>query len=148
MPRQRCVYEHRNTALIGNTNLCGYDNLAGGQRYPGKMQPKRDLTQIIANHNIPYVAQTAPMGNFKDIYTKAEKALYTPGAAFINVIAPCPRGWRYDTPKLMDIIKLAVEPAYGRCMKLKRQAYDKLQAEEQAAGGGIFKVPGKVPSYV
>ncbi|MCK9479489.1 MAG: thiamine pyrophosphate-dependent enzyme [Firmicutes bacterium] len=80
-----------------------------GNVIPGKMQPRKDLTLIMANHNIPYVAQTAPMGNFKDIYAKAEKALYTPGAAFINAFAPCPRGWRYETPLLMDIIKLAVD---------------------------------------
>ncbi|NLB81107.1 MAG: pyruvate ferredoxin oxidoreductase [Clostridiaceae bacterium] len=80
-----------------------------GSVVPGKQQLKKDLTLIMANHNIPYVAQTAPMGNFKDIYTKAEKAIYTPGPAFINAFAPCPRGWRYETPLLMDIIKLAVD---------------------------------------
>ena len=80
-----------------------------GDVIPGKMQARKDLTLIMANHNIPYVAQTAPMSNFRDIYNKAEKALYTPGAAFLNTFAPCPRGWRYETPMLMDIIKLAVE---------------------------------------
>jgi pyruvate ferredoxin oxidoreductase beta subunit len=117
-----------------------------GSVIPGKMQPKKDLTQIIANHNIPYVAQTAPMGNFKDIYTKAEKALYTPGAAFINVIAPCPRGWRYDTPKLMDIIKLAVEtcvwPLYevekGK-LTINYKPKNKLPAEEFLKSQGRFR---------
>ncbi|MDR1101414.1 MAG: pyruvate ferredoxin oxidoreductase [Clostridiales bacterium] len=80
-----------------------------GKVVPGKMQKKKDLTAIIANHNIPYAAQTAPMGNFKDIGEKARKAIYTEGAAFLNVLAPCPRGWRYDTPDLMKIIKLAVD---------------------------------------
>jgi pyruvate ferredoxin oxidoreductase beta subunit len=117
-----------------------------GSVIPGKMQPKKDLTQIIANHNIPYVAQTAPMGNFKDIYTKAEKALYTPGAAFINVIAPCPRVWRYDTPKLMDIIKLAVEtcvwPLYevekGK-LTINYKPKNKLPAEEFLKSQGRFR---------
>ena len=48
----------------------------------------------------------------KDLYEKAEKAIYTPGAAFLNVMAPCPRGWRYDTPDIMKICKLAVETCY------------------------------------
>jgi len=48
----------------------------------------------------------------RDLYEKAEKAIYTPGAAFLNVMSPCPRGWRYPTEKIMDICKLAVETCY------------------------------------
>lgn len=80
-----------------------------GDVIPGKSQSRKDLTLIMANHHLPYVAQTAPMANFKDLHEKAEKALYTKGACFLNILAPCPRGWRYDTPKLMEITKLAVD---------------------------------------
>lgn len=80
-----------------------------GSVIPGKLQNKKDLTKVIAAHNIPYVAQTTFIGNFRDISEKAHKAIYTEGAAFLNVMAPCPRGWRYDTPDLMEICKLAVE---------------------------------------
>ena len=78
----------------------------------GKQQRRKDLTEVIANHHIPYVAQTAAIKNFSDITTKAEKAIYTEGAAFINVLAPCPRGWGYDTEDLMKINNLAVETCY------------------------------------
>jgi pyruvate ferredoxin oxidoreductase beta subunit len=80
-----------------------------GEVVPGKQQNKKDLTEVMVNHNIPYVAQSAAIGNMKDLYEKAEKAIYTPGPAFMNVLAPCPRGWRYNTPDLMTINKLAVE---------------------------------------
>ena len=80
-----------------------------GKVVPAKQQCKKDLTKVIAAHNVPYVAQTTFINNFKDISEKAHKAIYTPGAAFLNVLAPCPRGWRYDTPDLMKICKLAVE---------------------------------------
>ncbi len=83
-----------------------------GKVVPGKQQNKKDLAKIMVAHNIPYVAQSAPLGNFKDLYEKSEKAIYTEGAAFLNVLAPCPRGWRYDTPKLMEICKIAVETCY------------------------------------
>ncbi|NLY44018.1 MAG: pyruvate ferredoxin oxidoreductase [Clostridiaceae bacterium] len=83
-----------------------------GSVIPGKKQPRKDLTMIMANHHLPYVAQTAPFGNFKDLHEKAQKALYTDGPCFLNVLAPCPRGWRYDTPKLMEICKLAVETCF------------------------------------
>ena len=80
-----------------------------GEAIPGKSQRQKDLTLIMMGHNIPYVAQTLPLKNFKDMSEKAEKAIYTKGAAFLNILAPCPRGWRYDTPLLMEMCELAVE---------------------------------------
>lgn len=78
----------------------------------GKSQPRKDLTEIMVKHNIPYVAQTAMFGNYKDIYEKAEKAIYTDGPAFIATLSPCPRGWGYDPKYLIYIQKLAVESCF------------------------------------
>ena len=78
----------------------------------GKPQIRKDLAGIMAAHNIPYVAQTTFISNLKDLYVKSEKAIYTKGPAFLNILAPCPRGWRYDTPDLPEICKLAVETCY------------------------------------
>ena len=83
-----------------------------GKVIPGKMQSRKDLAKIMVGHHIPYVAQTIAYMNFKDLYEKAEKAIYTKGAAFLNVMAPCPRGWGYPTDMLMQINKLAVETCY------------------------------------
>ena len=69
---------------------------------------RKDLASVIAAHDIPYVAQTTFVQNFKDLHIKSEKAIYTPGAAFLNIMAPCPRGWRYNTPDIMEICKLGV----------------------------------------
>lgn len=80
-----------------------------GSQSNGKMQNRKDLAQVMAAHDIPYVGQSTLLGNMRDLYEKAEKAIYTPGAAFLNVMSPCPRGWRYPTEKIMDICKLAVE---------------------------------------
>ena len=76
-----------------------------GSVIPGKMQNRKDLAKIMASHNIPYIGQSAAIGNFKDLYEKAEKAIYTEGPAFLNLLAPCPRGWGYNTADLMDINK-------------------------------------------
>ena len=83
-----------------------------GSESNGKMQNRKDLAAIIAAHDVPYVGQSTLLGNFKDLHTKAEKAIYTPGAAFLNVMAPCPRGWRYPTEDIMEICKLGVETCY------------------------------------
>jgi len=83
-----------------------------GKVIPGKMQSRKDLTQVLVAHHIPYAAQTIATNNFKDIYEKSEKAIYTKGPTFLNVLAPCPRGWGYNTEDLMSINKLAVETCY------------------------------------
>ena len=83
-----------------------------GSVIPGKMQSRKDLTEIMVSHHIPYAAQTLAVNNFKDLYEKAEKAIYTEGPAFLNVLSPCPRGWGYPTEDLMLINKLAIETCY------------------------------------
>ena len=94
-----------------------------GEIIPGKMQVRKDLTEIIEAHHTPYVAQTAATMNFKDLYEKAEKAIYTKGATFLNVLAPCPRGWGYSTDMLMDINKLAVETCYWPLYEVENGKY-------------------------
>ncbi len=83
-----------------------------GSKSVGKMQNRKDLTSIIADHDVPYAAQTTFTKDFKDIHTKAEKAIYTEGACFLNLMTPCPRGWRYDMADIMEICRLAVETCY------------------------------------
>lgn len=78
----------------------------------GKPQTRKDLASVIAAHNVAYVGQTTFITNMKDLYTKSEKAIYTPGAAFLNILAPCPRGWKFDAPDMIEICKLAVETCY------------------------------------
>jgi pyruvate ferredoxin oxidoreductase beta subunit len=73
------------------------------------MQHKKDLTEIIVAHGSPYVAQTTFTANFKDLHEKAYKAHYIKGSNFLNILAPCPRGWRYKPEDLMTVCKLAVD---------------------------------------
>jgi pyruvate ferredoxin oxidoreductase beta subunit len=94
-----------------------------GKVIPGKQQVRKDLTEVMASHFIPYVAQTAAVGNMKDLYEKSEKAIYTKGAAFMNVLAPCPRGWRYNTPDLMKLNKLAVETCFWPLYEIEDGKY-------------------------
>ena len=83
-----------------------------GKVIPGKMQSRKDLTEILVSHHIPYAAQTIAFMDFRDLYEKAEKAIYTNGPTFLNVFSPCPRGWGYPTEDLMEINKLAVQTCY------------------------------------
>ncbi len=80
-----------------------------GAQSTGKVQNKKDLTAIVAAHGVPYAAQPTFIGNFKDFHEKAHRAIYTEGPAFVNVLAPCPRGWQYDSADLPLICKMAVD---------------------------------------
>jgi len=79
-----------------------------GSNSSGKKENRKDLTAIVAAHNIPYVAQ-ASISHWKDLVRKAQKAFAADGPAFINVLAPCHRGWRYDMEKTVEIAKMAVQ---------------------------------------
>jgi len=79
-----------------------------GKVIPGKTQYRKDLTAVVAAHNIPYVAQ-ASIWRWNDLIEKSRKAFYTDGPAFINVLSPCPRGWRFDSQNTIELSKLAVQ---------------------------------------
>ncbi|MBQ9022304.1 MAG: pyruvate ferredoxin oxidoreductase [Eubacterium sp.] len=112
----------------------------------GKIQCRKDIASIIADHNVPYVAQTTFLNNFSDLHKKAEKAIYTPGAAYLNIMAPCPRGWRYETQDLMKLCKLAVETCYWPMFEVENGKWritykpkKKLPIEEFLSAQGRFK---------
>ncbi|MBA1335518.1 MAG: Pyruvate:ferredoxin oxidoreductase, beta subunit [Firmicutes bacterium] len=140
---------YMNTGIQRSSATPKYANTTtspSGKVLPGKMQYRKDLAAVMAAHDIPYVAQSAITQNMKDLYEKAEKAIYTPGPAFLNVLAPCPRGWRYDTPKLLEISKLAVDtcvwPLYevvNGDWKLTYKPKEKLPIEEWLKPQGRFK---------
>ena len=117
-----------------------------GKNSSGKPQYRKDLAAIMAAHNIPYVAQTTFIGNLKDLYVKSEKAIYTPGAAFLNIMAPCPRGWKYESPDIIEICKLGVETCYWPLFEivegewiLNYQPKKKLPIEDFLKKQGRFK---------
>lgn len=83
-----------------------------GTNSNGKTQTRKDLASIIAAHNVPYVAQTTFTKDFRDIHRKSERAIYTEGAAFLNIMTPCPRGWRYEMSEIMELCRLGVETCY------------------------------------
>jgi pyruvate ferredoxin oxidoreductase beta subunit len=82
-----------------------------GSENPGKLQHRKDLTRIMAAHGIPYVAQASP-GNWQDLMKKIRKALDIKGPKFINIIAPCNRGWRTRNDDAIQMSRLAVETCY------------------------------------
>ena len=79
-----------------------------GSVIPGKPQYKKPIADIMVAHDMPYVA-TASAYYLKDLITKSRKGIEVEGPSFLHVFAPCPRGWRSDPSKSIEISRLAVE---------------------------------------
>ena len=82
-----------------------------GKVRPGKVGGKKDIVASVAEQGAMYVAQ-ASISNFRDLIEKVRKAVSIDGATFINVLSPCPRGWRTDTSDTVNIARLAVDTCY------------------------------------
>ena len=79
-----------------------------GTQSPGKLQWRKDLTKVLAAHNVPYVAQASP-GRWQDLYNKAKKAFEIEGPAFLNVLCVCPTEWKYEESKGVQLLKTAMD---------------------------------------
>ncbi len=82
-----------------------------GKVVPGKNNIRKDMTGIMVAHKIPYVAQASP-SHWQDLVKKVEKALEIKGPKFLNVIMPCPLGWRFRTDQGIEIARSAVETCF------------------------------------
>ena len=58
-----------------------------------KMRPKKNMVEIMAAHAIPYIA-TASVAYPEDLIRKFQKAKSIRGTKYIQIIAPCPTGWK------------------------------------------------------
>jgi len=116
-----------------------------GSVIPGKMQKRKDLTAIVAAHDIPYVAQAAP-SQWKDLMEKTRKAVNCGGPAFLNVLSSCNRGWRHETYETLEITQLAVDTCYWPLYEVENGVWrltykpkEKLPVEEWLKRQGRFR---------
>jgi len=82
-----------------------------GEKSFGKPQRRKDLTEIVAAHHVPYVAQ-ASISDWYDLAVKVRKAVSVDGPAFLNVLSTCPRGWGHPSDQGIKIAHLGVETCY------------------------------------
>jgi pyruvate ferredoxin oxidoreductase beta subunit len=92
-----------------------------GKVKAGKEQHRKDLTACMIAHDIPYVAQ-ASVHNLRDLGDKIYKGLHCGGPAFLNVLAPCHRGWRFPVEKGIELAKLAVETNFWPLFEVEKGA--------------------------
>jgi pyruvate ferredoxin oxidoreductase beta subunit/2-oxoisovalerate ferredoxin oxidoreductase beta subunit len=79
-----------------------------GSTPAGKPTKKKNLTAIMAAHEIPYAA-TASSGYLADLLRKVEKARSIRGFRLITLLVPCLDGWGVPEDQGIWLTRLAVE---------------------------------------
>jgi pyruvate ferredoxin oxidoreductase beta subunit len=79
-----------------------------GKKSFGQFSWKKNMPEIAAAHNIPYVATACHSYPF-DLMRKVKKAVDTPGPAYVHILVVCPTGWRSATDTVIRLGRLAVE---------------------------------------
>ena len=100
-----------------------------GSTPAGKTSRKKNLTEIMAAHEVPYVA-TANVAFLPDLLAKVEKAKNMRGTRIITLLIPCLDGWGVPDDMGLAAARCAVEcgafPLYevedGRTWRLNHAA--------------------------
>jgi pyruvate ferredoxin oxidoreductase beta subunit/2-oxoisovalerate ferredoxin oxidoreductase beta subunit len=79
-----------------------------GSTPAGKATRKKNLTEIMAAHEVPYVA-TASAGFLPDLIRKVEKAKTIHGTRIITLLIPCLDGWGMPDDAGLTAARYAVE---------------------------------------
>jgi len=73
----------------------------------GKTEFQKQMGEIVRAHHIPYAAQTS-ISQPQDLYNKVKKAKEIEGPKYIEILAPCPPGWRFSMDKTVEMGDLAI----------------------------------------
>ncbi|MCL6466390.1 MAG: pyruvate ferredoxin oxidoreductase [candidate division WOR-3 bacterium] len=152
--RHRFLYVCTNNEAYMNTGIqrssatpYGADTTTSpaGKILPGKVQHRKNIMEIVIGHEVPYAAQTTVFF-WRDLVQKVQKALLTPGPTFLNVLVPCPLGWRHQPGETVKLSKLAADTCYWPIYEYENGSYKinyepskKLPVEEFLKPQGRFR---------
>ncbi|MCF7889685.1 pyruvate ferredoxin oxidoreductase [Candidatus Bipolaricaulota bacterium] len=95
---------------------------AGEEKY-GKQEKRKNLTEIVAAHEIPYVGQ-ASISHLQDLADKAEKAIHREGPAFLNVLSTCQLGWRIPPKDAVKVAQKGVDTCFWPLYEVDEGEYN------------------------
>jgi len=98
------IYSNTGIQRSGATPYAAWTTTTVG----GKTEFRKEMGEIIQAHHIPYSAQ-ACSAYPEDLYKKVKKAKSIKGPKYIEIMAPCPPGWRFGMDKTVEMGTLAVE---------------------------------------
>jgi pyruvate ferredoxin oxidoreductase beta subunit len=98
------MYSNTGTQRSGATPLGAWTTTTPS----GKSQHRKDISQIMIAHRIPYVA-TVSLAYPLDFYQKMQKAATIRGTKYIELMAPCPPGWKFPSSQMIEVSRMAVQ---------------------------------------
>ncbi len=98
------IYSNTGIQRSGATPFAAWTTTTVG----GKTEFRKEMGEIIQAHHIPYAAQ-ACISYPEDLYNKVKKAKGIKGPKYIEIMAPCPPGWRFGMERTVEMGTLSVE---------------------------------------
>ena len=93
-----------------------------GKVVAGQTSWKKNMPEIAAAHDIPYVATAWNSYPF-DPLEKVKKAAAIKGPAYVHILSVCPTGWRLPTQLAIHAGRLAVETGIFPLYEVERGRY-------------------------
>lgn len=97
-----------------------------------KSHPKKKIFDILAAHNIPYLA-TATVAYPDDLIAKFKRAREIRGMKFLHVFAPCPTGWKSSPGSTVDLARKAVQTRMFPLVEVWQGRYFKVNKDIPSA---------------
>ena len=89
----------------------------------GKLQIKKDIPRIMADHRIPYVATCSP-AYIEDMIDKVKKAQsHTEGFSYLHVLNPCVSGWGFAPEDSIAVCRASVQSRYFPLYEVENGRY-------------------------
>ena len=87
------------------------------------LYPKDPPQLVIGGHPaVKYVA-TASVAYPVDLINKVRKALNVQGPTFVHIHCPCPKGWKFDEAKTIEVARLAIDTGMWNCYEWENGEY-------------------------
>ena len=100
-----------------------------GSTPAGKTTRKKNLTEIMAAHGVPYAA-TASAGHLADLKRKLHKAKALRGTRILTLLIPCLDGWGLAEDAGLAAARLAVETGAFPLVEVEHGVSWRLQSEK------------------
>jgi pyruvate ferredoxin oxidoreductase beta subunit len=98
------IYSNTGIQRSGATPYAAWTTTTVG----GKLEFRKEMGEIIQAHHIPYAAQ-ACIAYPEDLFKKVQKAKSIKGPKYIEIMAPCPPGWRFAMERTVEMGTMSVE---------------------------------------
>jgi pyruvate ferredoxin oxidoreductase beta subunit len=98
------IYSNTGIQRSGATPFAAWTTTTVG----GKAEFRKEMGEIVLAHHIPYAAQTC-ISYPEDVYAKVLKAKSIKGPKYIEILAPCPPGWRFSMDSTVEMGRMAVD---------------------------------------